>query len=195
MNPLSIPIILASKSPRRKQLLEEAGFNFEIKTKDTEEVFPEDMPAREVALYLAELKAQACDDLLEHGKVLLTADSTVVLHGQIYNKPEDRADAQRILRKLSGNAHEVITGVCMRTPDTTYSFDAVSRVHFLPLSDEEIDYYIDNFKPYDKAGAYAIQEWIGHCKIERIEGTYDNIMGLPVHMIYKEIGKMIWEYH
>lgn len=185
MDVLKRPIILASKSPRRKQLLSEAGFNFVVKTKDVEEDYPDDIPAGQLAEYLANKKAMACAEFIQNEEVLIAADSIVVLNDVIYEKPKDRTDAVRILTELSGNAHDVITGVCLLTKDKKINFSAISRVFLDPLSADEINYYVDNFKPYDKAGAYAIQEWVGHCKIEKIEGTYTNIMGLPVARIYK----------
>lgn len=180
-------IILASKSPRRSQLLRESGFNFEIKTVDVEEIYPDDLPVREVAAFLAELKATAAKNLLQNGEILLTADTIVLQDEMIFGKPRDREDAFNILKRLSGNMHEVITGVCLVSKEKSHTFSTVSRVYFEPMTDEEIVYYIDKFQPYDKAGAYAIQEWIGHCKISRIEGTYSNIMGLPMESVYKAL--------
>jgi septum formation protein len=190
MNPKDLQnrkILLASKSPRRHQLLREAGFNFEVKTMDIEEIYPEDLPNREVAAYLAELKATAAKHLLKNGEILLTADTIVIQDNIIYGKPKDRADAINILKKLSANMHEVITGVCLMSAEKSHTFSTISKVYFEPISDEEIAYYLDNYQPYDKAGAYAIQEWIGHCKISKIEGTYSNIMGLPMETVYKKL--------
>ena len=124
---------------------------------------------------------------LQGNGVLLGADSVVILDGVIYEKPKDRSDAQRILRELSGRKHTVITGVCLANERQERVFSGISRVHFDRLSDEEIDFYVDKYQPYDKAGAYAIQEWIGLCKINKIEGTYANIMGLPVDLVYQEL--------
>ena len=189
MNIFDKNIILASKSPRRKQLLEMAGFNFQIKTKEVLEDSPDDMPVREVAPFLARKKANACEGFLSKNDLLLTADSVVVLRDKIYEKPVDRIDAIRILKALSGSIHEVITGVCLKSVNKEITFAGVSKVHFQPLSLAEIEYYIDRFEPYDKAGAYAIQEWIGLCKISKIEGTYSNIMGLPMELVYRELEK------
>lgn len=180
-------IILASKSPRRSQLLREAGFNFEVKTAEVEEIYPEELPQRQVAAYLAELKADAAKHLLQNGDILLTADTIVIQGNEIFGKPKDRQDALNILEKLSGNMHEVITGVCLVSMEKSHTFSTVSKVYFEPLSREEIEYYIDQYEPYDKAGAYAIQEWIGHCKISKIEGTYSNIMGLPMEAVYRQL--------
>ena len=191
MDILNKKIILASQSPRRRQLLEQAGFTFEIKTKPIEESFPADMPVDEVAPFLARQKARAAREFITGDEVLLTADSVVILGDTIYNKPEDAEDARRILRALSGQVHRVITGVCLLSKEKERVFSGESRVHFAELSDDEIDYYIRTCQPFDKAGAYAIQEWIGLCKIDRIEGTYANIMGLPVDLVYREMGNFV----
>jgi septum formation protein len=181
-------IILASKSPRRSQLLGQAGFNFEVKAKEVDEDFPADMPADDVAPYLAERKAMACADFLQaEDEVLLSADSVVILDEKIYGKPVDYQDAVQILTELSGRTHKVITGVCLLSKNKKRVFADVSLVHFQPLSQDEIHYYIEHCKPYDKAGAYAIQEWIGLCKILKIEGTYTNIMGLPMESVFREL--------
>lgn len=190
MEILNKKIILASKSPRRKNLLEQAGFTIEIKTKEVEEDYPDDLPAALVAPFLAEKKAIACADFLStENDILLTADSVVILNDIIYGKPTDYEDAFRILRNLSGNMHEVITGVCLLSKNKKKVFSGLSKVYFQPLTDEEIHYYISTCQPYDKAGAYAIQEWIGLCKISKIEGTYSNIMGLPMEDVYRELLK------
>ncbi|MEM9918416.1 MAG: Maf family protein [Bacteroidota bacterium] len=189
MNPLDRPLILASKSPRRSQLLQQAGFNFRVQSKEVAEDYPDDMPPEEVPVYLAQLKANACRSFLRENEILLSADSVVILDQQIFEKPKDKADAQRILRALSGKIHKVITGVCLLNDKHQTTFAGTSSVHFEPLSEAEIDYYIDTYQPYDKAGAYAIQEWIGLCKISRIEGTYANIMGLPVNLVYEELSR------
>ena len=191
MDILRKKLILASQSPRRRQLLEQAGFTFEVKTKPLDESFPEDMPVDEVAGYLARRKAHAAREFITGEEILLTADSVVILGDAIYNKPEDAADARRILRALSGRVHRVITGVCLLSRDKERVFSGESRVHFAELTDEEIDYYIRTCRPFDKAGAYAIQEWIGLCKIDRIEGTYSNIMGLPVDLVYRELANFV----
>lgn len=192
MKILTSPLILASKSPRRKQLLTDAGFtNFIVKTKEVDESYPVDMPASQVAQFLAEKKATECADFLErYEQILIAADSIVVLGEQIFEKPTDRTDAIRILSALSGRKHQVITGVCLLSKDKKVSFSGISDVYMDTMSLDEIHYYIDKYQPYDKAGAYAIQEWIGHCKISKIEGTYPNIMGLPVALIYKNLQKI-----
>ncbi len=182
-------ILLASQSPRRKQLLKEAGFKFRVKTTDVKETYPAELPVEDVAAYLARKKANASIDLIKGDEIILAADSIVLLGNTIYGKPEDAQDAFNILRKLSGNVHKVITGVCLMTKEKITSFSSISKVYMNELSDEEIEYYIEKYEPFDKAGAYAIQEWIGLCKISRIEGTYSNIMGLPVNAVYQELMK------
>lgn len=184
---LKRPIILASKSPRRSQLLSQAGFQFIIKTKNTEENYSKELPAELVPIYLAEKKAVACKEFLQGNEIILAADTIVIQEGIIYEKPLDRQDAIRILKQLSGNSHEVITGVCLLSKEKKVTFSGHSKVFLNPLSKSEIDYYIDTFQPYDKAGAYGIQEWIGLCKIHKIEGTYANIMGLPVDLVYQNL--------
>lgn len=181
-------LILASKSPRRAQLLQQAGIKFTFGDIDVAEDYPEDLPTREVAPFLARKKANGAGHLLQNDRqIVLTADSVVILDGVIYEKPRDREDALRILQQLSGREHTVITGLCLRSRRHEVLTYGESRVHFLPLSRAEIEYYIDTWSPYDKAGAYAIQEWIGLCKIDRIEGTYSNIMGLPMDKVYSAL--------
>jgi septum formation protein len=177
-------IILASQSPRRKQLLAEAGFEFEIKASDVEESYPESLDVREVPVFLARKKANASMQFIENEEVIVASDCVVILDGVIYGKPTDYDDAVNILRKLSGKMHEVITGVCLLSKDKEVFFSGVSKVFFKTMSDDEIDFYIKKYQPYDKAGAYAIQEWIGLTKISKIEGTYSNIMGLPMDLVY-----------
>jgi len=180
-------LILASKSPRRKELLERASIPFTIRTLDVEEVYPDNLPKNEVAEYLAVLKAEAALPNLADNEIVLGADSIVILEDTIYGKPKDTQDAHHILRQLSGQTHEVITGVCLLSKNKKVSFSAVSKVWMEELSEEEIAYYVETFQPFDKAGAYAIQEWIGLCKISKIEGTYSNIMGLPTEMVYRAL--------
>ncbi len=183
----SRPLILASKSPRRSQLLREAGFSFSVKNLDVDESFPPEMPVEEVAAYLARRKALACAHFIEDQEILLAADSVVIVDNSIYNKPEDYDDAFRMIRLLSGRQHSVITGVCLLSAEQERTFSERTEVFFDALSDEEIDYYIRACAPFDKAGAYGVQEWIGLCKIRRIEGSYANVMGLPVHRVYTEL--------
>ena len=181
------PIILASKSPRRKQLLEAAGFQFTVKTKSINEIYPADMPVDDVAPYLAQLKAQAAKHFIQSNEILIASDSIVVLGNTIFGKPKDYEDAFQILKQLSGKTHRVITGVCLLSKEKEVVFSDVATVYFNELSDKEIDYYITNYQPYDKAGAYAIQEWIGFTKVAKIEGTYSTIMGLPINKVYEAL--------
>jgi septum formation protein len=181
-------IILASASPRRRQLLTQAGFQFEVRASEVDETIPDGMSPEKAAIFLAIKKARAIEEFLTEDEIILAADSIVVLDNVIYGKPVDYGDAVRILKELSGKMHEVITGVCLLSKEKEKAFAGFSKVWFEQLNDEEIDYYITNFQPYDKAGAYAVQEWIGLCKISRIEGTFANIMGLPVDLVYRELG-------
>jgi septum formation protein len=184
-------IVLASQSPRRKQLLQDAGFQIEVRATDIEESFPDHMPVREVPEYLAHKKALAAKNTLGADELIIASDCVVILDGVIYNKPADYHDAVAILKKLSGKMHEVVTGVCIMDAQKTALFSGVSKVYFANLSDAEIDYYIEKYQPYDKAGAYAIQEWIGLCKIRKIEGTYSNIMGLPMDLVYERLQEFL----
>ena len=181
------PLILASKSPRRSQLLREAGFAFTVQAFDVDESFPATMPVADVAPWLAEQKAQAAAHLLQDQEIILAADSVVILDDIIYNKPADYADAFRMLRLLSGRQHTVITGVCLLARERQRTLAGVTQVWFAELSDAEIDYYIRTCQPFDKAGSYGAQDWIGHCKITRIEGTFQNVMGLPVDLVYRAL--------
>ncbi len=184
----NLSLILASKSPRRSYLLEQAGIPFTVRTADVEEVYPDDLPVMEIAPYLAALKATGAFHLLEKdNEVLLTADSVVLIDGKKYGKPKDREMAVATLRKLSGNEHTVVTGCCLKSKFKERIFAGVTKVFFNKLSDEEINWYLDTSAPYDKAGAYGIQDWVGLACINRIEGTYPNVMGLPVDLVYKEL--------
>lgn len=191
MNLDKYKILLASQSPRRSQLLRESGFtNFTIRPTDSDETLPPQYPVEKAAAFLADMKAEAARAwLVDDEEIILAADTTVVLNNEIYNKPLDFQDAQRILRQLSGNVHKVITGVCLLSKKKKRVFSDVAKVHFDALSEADIAFYITNYHPFDKAGAYAVQDWIGHCKIKRIEGSYENIMGLPTHKVYNELIK------
>lgn len=180
-------IILASKSPRRSYLLESAGIPFEIRAEEVEETYPADLAPELVPAFLAQKKAHACKKWIEPGMIVLASDSIVLLDGVILGKPIDMDDARRILRALSGKKHLVITGVCLMASHKEIVFDDTTSVYFDTLSEEEIDYYLNKYQPLDKAGAYGIQEWIGLCKILKIEGTYSNVMGLPVSRVYHEL--------
>ena len=191
------PIILASQSPRRKQLLEWAEVPFEVITQTTEETFPSDMPVIDVPVHIALQKALVVKAYIQeayHGihakQPVLAADTIVVLDNLVIGKPKDRADAIQILTSLAGKHHQVITGVVIITQEKTISFADVTDVEFHPLTQEEIIFYIDKYKPYDKAGAYAIQEWIGVIGIKEIKGDFYNVMGLPISRVVQELKKM-----
>ena len=185
-------IILASQSPRRKQLLEWAEIPFEVIVKSTDETFPEGMPADEVAIHIARNKAEAVKRSFNETRKLpiLAADTIVVLKNKIIGKPKDRNDAISILNALSGNKHKVITGVVILNHHKTISFADTTEVKFHALTHQEIEFYVDKYKPYDKAGAYAIQEWIGVVGIKSINGDFYNVMGLPVSRVVKELNKI-----
>lgn len=180
-------IILSSNSPRRKQLLSEAGFTFEIKVNEVEESYPPDLDLFEVPVFLSKKKADASRSFLTEAEIVITADTVVILGDKLLGKPKDESDAVKMLQSLSGKTHEVVTGVTLLSAKKEESFSVQSRVYFDDLTDEEINFYVKKYQPYDKAGAYAIQEWIGLCKILKIEGTYANIMGLPMEQVYKHL--------
>ncbi|MBN1820220.1 MAG: septum formation protein Maf [Prolixibacteraceae bacterium] len=180
-------IILASKSPRRQQLLKDLDFEFIVKTIDIDEVYPDGLTMVEIPVFLAELKAKSFNSVLKNGDLLITADTIVWHMDQVLGKPENRDEAFEMLSLLSNSEHQVITGVCLKTLDRQKSFYSVSNVVFKKLTSEEIIYYIDHYKPYDKAGGYGIQEWIGYIGISHIEGSFFNVMGLPVQKLYCEL--------
>ena len=177
---LGFQLVLGSKSPRRQELLSGMGFDFDVRTKDTDERFPDSLSPKEVPLYLAALKANALIDELKQGEVLITSDTIVLLDNEILGKPTSPANAKEMLRKLASNNHEVITGVHLKSLEKSHSFSVSTKVFFKPLTEEMIDFYIENYNPFDKAGSYGIQEWIGFVGIDRIEGSYFNVVGLPV---------------
>lgn len=181
-------LLLASKSPRRKQLLEDAGFTFEIiNSKDIKEDIPASITNENAAVYLAELKANAYKEDLSENDILMAADTIVCLENKILGKPKDYTDAFQMIKSLSGKKHKVITGVTILSKDKTESFASSTDVYFKEIPDDEIKFYIETYKPYDKAGAYGIQEWIGLTCIEKIEGSYFNVMGLPVQKLYETL--------
>jgi septum formation protein len=189
---LDYHMILASASPRRISLLKELNLTFDILPLDVDEVYPIHLTDHEVARFLAELKANAFPaEKLTDKTILITADTIVYLNDEVLGKPEDREHAIDMLRTLSGKMHKVITGVCLRSQNKQVIFSNETDVYFCNLCDDEIIYYVDQFKPFDKAGAYGIQEWIGYIGIEKIEGSYFNVMGLPVQQLYNELGKFI----
>lgn len=184
-------IILASNSPRRKELLSGLGINYEVKTlPGIEEAYPDTLKEEEIPLYIAKEKADAYRDAMQPDELIITADTIVWLDGIVMGKPKDEEDARQMLRNLSGKTHQVITGVCLTTAASQNSFSTVTDVTFAELSDTEIDYYIRTYKPMDKAGSYGIQEWIGFIGVQKISGSYFNVMGLPVQRLYTELKKL-----
>ncbi|TND05900.1 MAG: septum formation protein [Bacteroidetes bacterium] len=181
--------ILASKSPRRQYLLKELGIPFELRTKEVDEHFPAELKREEIPLYLSKLKADAFEGELDENTIVITADTIVWINDHVLNKPADHAEAVQMLRELSGNRHEVYTGVCLKSKNKEVCFHARTDVYFKKLSDAEIDFYINTCQPFDKAGAYGAQEWVGYVGIEKIEGTYFNVMGLPLYELYRELVK------
>lgn len=179
----SLPWVLGSKSPRRHQLMEMANIPFEIITKNTEELYPSDLLAEDVPVYLAELKAREIA-LDFPDRTILSADTIVLLDDKILGKPQDREEAFEMLQALSGRNHRVITGVCLWQPDGVHCFSDTTQVRFHPINNQDINYYLDHYKPYDKAGSYAIQEWIGAVAIASIEGCFYNVMGLPISRVH-----------
>ena len=184
-------VILASNSPRRKELLAGLGVDYEVRTlPDVDESYPETLQGADIPLYIAKEKADAYVAMMQPGELMITADTIVWLDGKVLGKPQDKEDALHMLRTMSGRTHEVFTGVCITTTDWQRSFTAQTEVRFATLSEEEIAYYVDNFQPMDKAGAYGVQEWIGFIGVENISGSYYNIMGLPVQKLYRELLKV-----
>ncbi|MBC7745144.1 MAG: septum formation protein Maf [Flavobacterium sp.] len=184
------PIILASKSPRRQELLKLMGINFRVVLKDVDESFPENLSSAEIAVFISEKKVRAFDQSITN-EIVITADTIVVINGQILGKPENEEHAFEILSTLSGNKHEVITAVSLMKNHQVTSFYETSEVYFKTLSAEQIRYYISTGEPMDKAGAYGIQEWIGLVGIEKINGSYTNVVGLPTHRLYQELLKLV----
>lgn len=185
---LAYHLILGSKSPRRKELLQSLGFGFKVESYPIEEVFDEHLPAEEVAEYLAKQKAQGFR-ALNSDELLLTSDTVVINGGKVMGKPENREEAISMILSLSHKKHQVISGVCLRTLTKEVSFSECTEVSFAELSAKEIEYYVDTYQPYDKAGAYGIQEWIGMIGIDSIQGDYYNVMGLPLFRLYQTLKK------
>ncbi|WP_114749367.1 Maf family nucleotide pyrophosphatase [Pleomorphovibrio marinus] len=178
-------LILASKSPRRKTLLEGLGVPFSVKTLPVDEDFPASMSLERVPEFLAEKKARVYQKELMNDEVVLTADTVVIVEGKILNKPRDKEEAFNMLNMLSGRMHHVITGVCLASYQHLYSASDTTKVYFRQLEADEISFYVENYSPFDKAGAYGIQEWIGYIGVEKIEGSFYTVMGLPLHLVYK----------
>lgn len=180
-------IILGSASPRRQELLQSLGFAFSCQPINADESYDGKLKAEEIPLYLSAHKSKEFPRVLEKDELLITSDTIVWCDGRVYNKPADFAEAQFMLGQLSGKMHEVFTGVTMRSASKEISFFDCTKVFFKKLREAEINYYIEHYKPYDKAGAYGVQEWIGYIAIEKIEGSYHNVMGLPVRLLYEEL--------
>lgn len=177
-------IILASGSPRRQQFFKDLDLDFEIRLKDVEEIYPPELKAVEITNYLAELKANAFEGELNNNEILITSDTIVWHNDKALGKPKDKEDAFVILKSLSNATHEVITSVCFKTKNKTELISEITKVTFNPLTDAVIDYYLEHYKPYDKAGAYGIQEWIGFIGVAKVEGSYTNVMGLPTDKVF-----------
>jgi septum formation protein len=188
--PLPWRMVLASSSPRRRHLLHGLDMPVEITRVDVDETPPEDLPPADVAEHLARKKSDAWEGILADDQVLITADTTVLLGNLLLNKPSDDEDARRMLGLLAGKEHLVITGVCLRTVRKTVSFSDQAKVKFRALPENEIAYYVDRYSPLDKAGAYGVQDWIGYTAVERIEGSFYTVMGLPMHRVYAELKRL-----
>ena len=187
-------VILASNSPRRKELLGGLGIDFEVRTlQDIDESYPDTLCGEEIPMYISGKKAEAYKRTMADDEMIITADTIVYDNEQVLGKPKDREEAIQMLRQLSGHAHEVITGVSIVTKEKTTQFASTSKVFFASLTDEEIIHYVDNYHPFDKAGAYGIQEWIGYVAVTRIEGSYFNVMGLPIQRLYTELKTVFTE--
>ncbi len=185
-------IILCSRSPRRKELLTNCGINFTMAIDyDVEEVYPAELPAHSVAEYLSELKAAGYPSPIAENEILITADTVVILGEKVLGKAKSRDEAIQMLSELSGSAHDVVTGVTFMRKNSKYTFSCKTRVWFREITQEEIEHYVDTYKPYDKAGSYGIQEWIGYVAIERIDGSFYNVMGLPIQQLYVNLKQFI----
>lgn len=180
-------IVLGSASPRRQELLRGINLNFEVIPMDVEESYPPYLTGVEIPMYLAEKKSDAYKNMLNDDVLVITADTIVFLDGKVLGKPVDKADAFKMLQRLSGKTHQVITGVCISTNLRRRTFHTISEVKFARLNDAEIEYYLDHYAPYDKAGSYGVQEWIGFIAVEQINGSYFNVMGLPIQRLYNEL--------
>ena len=183
-------LILASGSPRRQQFFKDLDLDFEIRLKEIEEIYPPELKAEEITNYLAELKANAFEGELQANEILITSDTIVWHNGRALGKPKDEQDAFAILKSLSNSTHEVVTSVCFKTNSETKLLHEITKVTFNELSEDVIRYYIDNYKPFDKAGAYGIQEWIGFVGVSKIEGSYANVMGMPTDKVYEYLNNL-----
>ncbi len=182
-------IVLGSGSPRRRKFFEELGIPFEIRLQPVEEIYPQKLRAGEISDYLAKLKASALKSTLKENEILITSDTVVWYNGESLEKASNKAEAKEMLRKLSGNWHDVISSVCFTTTQNQKTLNSTTRVKLTPLNEEEIDFYIESCQPFDKAGAYGIQEWLGAIAIEEIQGSYNNVVGLPTHLVYKTLNE------
>ncbi len=181
-------VVLASNSPRRKELLTGLGIEYVVKTMpDVDESFPDSLVSDEIPAYIAREKANAYRTIIEKDELIITADTIVWIDGEVLGKPENTEDARKMLKKLSGMTHQVITGVCLTTQQWQRDFTATTEVRFAMLTEDEIDYYVEKYAPMDKAGAYGVQEWIGFIGVESISGSYFNVMGLPIQRLYREL--------
>jgi septum formation protein len=183
-------IILASGSPRRQQFFKDLDLDFEIRLKEIEEIYPPELKAGEITNYLAELKANAFEGELNDNEILITSDTIVWYNDKALGKPRDKDDAFAILKSLSNATHEVITSVCFKTKNKTELISEITKVTFNPLTDTVIDYYLEHYKPFDKAGAYGIQEWIGFIGVAKVEGSYTNVMGMPTDKVFEYLNNL-----
>jgi septum formation protein len=183
-------IILASGSPRRQQFFKDLDLDFEVRLKEIEEIYPTELKAEEITNYLAELKANAFEGELNDNEILITSDTIVWFNDKALGKPKDKEDAFAILKSLSDATHEVITSVCFKTKAKTELISEITKVTFNPLSDAAIEYYLEHYKPYDKAGAYGIQEWIGFIGVAKVEGSYTNVMGMPTDKVFEYLNNL-----
>jgi septum formation protein len=183
-------LILASGSPRRQQFFKDLDLEFEIRLREVEEVYPIELKAQEITNYLAKLKADAFEGELNENEILITSDTIVWHNNKALGKPKDKEDALAILKSLSNSSHQVITSVCFKTKEKSELISEITKVTFTNLSDDVIQYYLDNYKPFDKAGAYGIQEWLGYVGVAKIEGSYTNVMGLPTDKVFEYLNKI-----
>lgn len=184
-------LILGSASERRKQFFKDLGLEFQVLVKEIDETFPEELKSFNITNYIAQKKAKAFEGSLQENEIVVTSDTLVLIEDEVLGKPKTEQEAKNMLKKLSGNVHCVITSVCIKSNYKESLFYDITKVYFRDLSEEEIDYYIKNYKPYDKAGSYAIQEWIGHIGIVKIEGSYNNVVGFPTEKFYQELKNFI----
>jgi septum formation protein len=180
-------IILASSSPRRQEIFKELNIPFTVKVKHVNELYPSNLKGMAITNYLAKLKAKPFENELDTNKIIITADTIVWLNNQSLEKPKNQTEAIKMLKLLSGKMHQVITSVCLKTKDSEKIFSSITKVYFKELSDDEINYYVEKYHPLDKAGAYGIQEWIGFIGVTKLEGSYFNVMGLPINKLYEEL--------